>query len=179
MTHAASASCRRSALLCVVDIALLSPTFSHHVILILCKICGCRLNSLSDGMDIFLLCDLNRSSFSVSHRLVNATVVQLCEVVHHGRQLGVLVRVALLTCAELCSRLQLCSTARSLHSDPSLAGSLASSSRSPLAVPRQFSAPAGWSSRAQETPSASCRALPGVVVTAPLPCLSERLVCLV
>ena len=39
--------------------------------------------------------------------------------------------------------LQLCSTARSLHSDPSLAGSLASSSRSAPAVPRQYSAPAG------------------------------------
>ena len=89
---------------------------------------------------------------------------KICEVVHHGRQLGVHIRVTLLTCAELCSQLQLCSTARSLHSDP-LAGSLASSPRSALAVLRQSSAPAGWSSRARETPSASCRALPGVVVT--------------
>ena len=39
----------------------------------------------------------------------------------------------------------------------------------------QSSVPAGWSSRARETPSASCRVLPGVVVTAPLPCLSEDL----
>ena len=117
----------------------------------------------------FLLRDLNRASFSVSHHLVNATVA-LCDVVHHGRQLGVHVRVSLLTCAELCSRLQLRSTARSLHSDPSLAGSLASSSPSAPAVPRPSSVPAGWSSRARETPSASCRVLPGVVVTAPLPC---------
>ena len=101
----------------------------HHVTPIRCKIWRCRLNSLSNGMVNFLLCDLNRASFSVSHHLVNATAVQLCEMVHHGRQLSVHVRVSLLTCAELCSRLQLCSTARSLHSDPSLAGSLASSSR--------------------------------------------------
>ena len=123
----------------------------------------------------FLLCDLNRAFFSVSHHLVNATVGQLCDVVHHGRQLGVHVRVSCLTCAELCSRLQLCSTARSLQSDPSLAWSLASSSRSAPAVPRQSSAPAGWSSRARETPSTSCRVLLGVVVTAPVPCLSEDL----
>ena len=101
-----------------------SPTFFRHVTLIRCKIWGSRLNSLSDGMANFLLCDLNRASFSVSHHLVNATVVQLCEVVHHGRPLGVHVRVSLLSCAELCSRLQLRSTTRSLHSDPSLAESL-------------------------------------------------------
>ena len=52
----------------------------------------------------FLLCDLNRASFSVGQSLVNVTVVQLCEVVLHGRQLGVHVRVSLLAC----------STARSL-----------------------------------------------------------------
>ena len=123
-----------------------SPTFFHHVTLILC---------------------LNRASSSVSHHLVNAH----CRC----RQLGVDVRVTLLTCAELCSWLQLCSTARWLHSDPSLAGSLASFSRSAPAVPRQSSAPAGWSSRARETPAASCRAPSGVVVTAPLPCLTEDL----
>ena len=116
------------------------------MLLILCKIWGGRLNSLSDGMDNFLLCNLNRASVSVSHRLVNITVAQLFEVVHDSRHLGVHIRVTLLTCAELCSRLQLCSTARSLHSDPSLAGSLASSSRSTPTVPRQSSAPAGWSS---------------------------------
>ena len=55
-----------------------------------------------------LLCDLNRVSFSVSRHLVNATVVQLFDVVHYGRQLDVHVPVNLLTCAELCSRLQLC-----------------------------------------------------------------------
>ena len=139
LTHAAGESSRRSALLCVANIDLLDHFLRffireflthifHHVTLIRCTIWGCRLNSLSDGMVIFLLCDLNRASFSVSHHLVNATVVQLCEEVHHGRQLGVHVRVSLLTCAELCSRLQLCSTARSLHSDPSLSVSLASSS---------------------------------------------------
>ena len=44
-------------------------------------------------MDNFLVCNLNRASFSVSHRLVNATVVQLCEVVHKGRQVGVQFRL--------------------------------------------------------------------------------------
>ena len=88
---------------------------------------------------------------SVGHCLINATVVQLCEGVHHGGQLGVHVRVSLLTCAELCPRLLLGSTARSLRSDPSPAGSLVSSSRSP-AVPRQSSAPAGWSSRVSLRP---------------------------
>ena len=37
------------------------------------------------------------SSLSVGHFLVNATVVRLCEVVHHGGQLSVHVRVSLLT----------------------------------------------------------------------------------
>ena len=62
---------------------------------------GCRLNSLSDGMDNFLRsCNLSRaSSLSVGHCLVNTTVVQLCEVLRHGKQLGVHVRVSLLTCA--------------------------------------------------------------------------------
>ena len=115
---------------------------------------------------------------SVSHCLVNATVVQLCEVVHHGRQLGVHVRVRLLTCAELCSRLQLCSNAWLLRWELSLAGSLVSSSRSALVVPRQSSAPAGvvvtcsatmfvgrlvcWRGR-WSGPSVSCVSLPGPI----------------
>ena len=88
LIHAASESCRRSALLCVVNVGLLDHFLRffireflthifHHVTLILCKIWGGRLNSLSDGMDNFLLCNLNRASVSVSHRLVNITVAQL------------------------------------------------------------------------------------------------------
>ena len=83
-------------LLCVVNVELLHHFLRffirrflthifHHV---RWKIWGCRLNSLSDGMVHFLLCDLNHASFSVSRLLVNAPVVQLCDVVQHGRQLG-------------------------------------------------------------------------------------------
>ena len=86
LTHAAGESYRQSALLCVVNVDLLDHFLRffireflthifHHVTLNRCKIWGCRLNSLSDGMVNFVLCDLNRASFSVS---------QLCEVVHHG-----------------------------------------------------------------------------------------------
>ena len=40
-----------------------SPTFCLHVALILCRVWGCRLNSLSDRMDIFLLsCNPSRAS---------------------------------------------------------------------------------------------------------------------
>ena len=69
----------------------------------------------------FTAADNSMFSFvSVFSRVLScALVVQFCEVVHRGRQLDVHVRVSLLTCAELCSRLQLCSTARSLRSDPS------------------------------------------------------------
>ena len=78
LIHAASESYLRSALLCVVNVGLLDHFLRffireflthifHHVILILCKIWGGRLNSLSDGMDNFLLCNLNRASVSVSH----------------------------------------------------------------------------------------------------------------
>ena len=119
-------------------------------------------------MDNFLLCNLKGASLSVRHRLVNATVVQLRD----GSQRRT-IRCSL-SC-QLCSRLRLCSTARSLRHDQSLAGSLASSSRSALAELQQSSAPVGWSSRDRETPSASCRALPLVVVTAPLPCLWDDL----
>ena len=56
-----------------------------------------------------------------------------------------LTRTILHVALNLCTRLQLCSTARSARSGSSLAGS---SSRSAPAVPRQCSAPAGWSSHA-------------------------------
>ena len=107
---------------------------------------------------------------------VNATVAQLFEVVHHGRQLSVQVRVTLLTCAELCTRLQLCSTARTFHSDPSLAGSLTSSSQAAPAVPRQSSAKAGLVvTRSGDSFSIlSCAAWCGRQL-APPPCMSEDL----
>ena len=74
LTHAASESYRRSALLCVVNFGLLGHFICffirgllahivHHVTLVLCKNWCSSLNSLSDGMDNFLWsCTLNRAS---------------------------------------------------------------------------------------------------------------------
>ena len=73
---------------------------------------------------------------SVGHRLDIATVVQLCEVVHHGGQFCVHFRVSLDSSSDVMS------------------------SSGSMIVTFLL-----WSSPARETRSASCRALPGVVVT--------------
>ena len=152
LTHAASESYRRSALLCVVNVdhflcffirELLTHIF-HHVTLILCMIWGSRLNSLSDGKTTFC--------FAIPTARLSLSVIALSTPLSFNF-------ARWFTTAD--------NQVFVFDSDQSLAGSLASSSRSAPAVPRQSSAPAGWSSRARDTPSASCRALPGVVVTSP------------
>ena len=79
-------------LLCVVNVGLLDHFIRifirgllthifHHVTLILCK-------------DWCSLAISTARLLSVGHRLHIATVVQLCEVVHHGGQFGVHFRVS-------------------------------------------------------------------------------------
>ena len=68
-----------------------SPTFFHHVTLILCK----HWCSLAVSTARLL---------SVGHRLDTATVVQLCEVVHHGGHFGVHFRVSLDSSSAIMSR---------------------------------------------------------------------------
>ena len=80
LIHAAGESYRRSALLCVVNVGLLDhflhffireflTRIFHHVTLILCKIWGGRLNSLSDGMDNFC--------FAISTARLSLSVIAL------------------------------------------------------------------------------------------------------
>ena len=81
-----------------------------------------------------------RNSRSEFHCLVNVSLLD-----HFLRFIisGLLIHVFLHVALNLCTRLQLCSTAQSSRSDLSLAGS---SSGSVPAVPRQSSEPAGRSS---------------------------------